>query len=82
MNLASQSNEKELLVIIHAVKTWRHYIGTSRTIIYTDHQSLKIFNTRPLVDSRQARWMNFLSHYDLDIRYRPDKANMVADALS
>ncbi|GJY15480.1 hypothetical protein Tco_0385902 [Tanacetum coccineum] len=31
---------------------------------------------------RQRRWIELLSDYDCEIRYHPDKANMVADALS
>nr|GEY62119.1 putative reverse transcriptase domain-containing protein [Tanacetum cinerariifolium] len=31
---------------------------------------------------RQRRWLEFLADYDYDIRYRPRKANVVADALS
>ncbi|GKG01632.1 putative reverse transcriptase domain-containing protein, partial [Tanacetum coccineum] len=31
---------------------------------------------------RQPRWLELLSDYDCDIRYHPEKANVVADALS
>ncbi|GKA13254.1 putative reverse transcriptase domain-containing protein [Tanacetum coccineum] len=31
---------------------------------------------------RQRRWIELLSDYDCEIRYHPDKANVVADALS
>ncbi|KAH0643764.1 hypothetical protein KY290_035213 [Solanum tuberosum] len=31
---------------------------------------------------RQLRWIEFLKDYDLSILYHPDKANVVADALS
>ena len=31
---------------------------------------------------RQHRWMEFLEDYDFTLHYHPDKANMVADALS
>ena len=75
-------HEKELLAIIHAVTSWRHYIGTSETKVFTDHQSLRFFKSRPLVDSRQARWMHTLAPFKLDIQYRPGEANVVADALS
>nr|GEY61004.1 putative reverse transcriptase domain-containing protein [Tanacetum cinerariifolium] len=34
------------------------------------------------LNMRQCRWIKLLSDYDCEIRYHPDKANVVADALS
>nr|GEV98203.1 hypothetical protein [Tanacetum cinerariifolium] len=34
------------------------------------------------LNMRQRRWFELLSNYDCEIRYRPGKANVVADALS
>ncbi|GJY25128.1 putative reverse transcriptase domain-containing protein [Tanacetum coccineum] len=34
------------------------------------------------LNMRQRRWIDFFSDYDCEIRYHPDKANVVADALS
>jgi hypothetical protein len=31
----------ELVVIVHALKIWRHYIMGTKCKIYTDHKSLK-----------------------------------------
>jgi hypothetical protein len=31
---------------------------------------------------RQRRWIELIKDYDLGIQYHPDKANVVADALS
>ncbi|GKE80151.1 hypothetical protein Tco_1550151, partial [Tanacetum coccineum] len=31
---------------------------------------------------RQRRWIELLNDYDYEIRYHPEKANVVADALS
>ncbi|GKD80444.1 hypothetical protein Tco_1347283 [Tanacetum coccineum] len=31
---------------------------------------------------RQRRWIEIFSDYDCEIRYHPNKANVVADALS
>ena len=31
---------------------------------------------------RQRRWMEFLEDYEFTLHYHPDKANVVADALS
>nr|GEV29316.1 putative reverse transcriptase domain-containing protein [Tanacetum cinerariifolium] len=34
------------------------------------------------VEMRQRRWLELLSHYECEIRYHPEKENMVVDALS
>ncbi|GJX49333.1 putative reverse transcriptase domain-containing protein [Tanacetum coccineum] len=34
------------------------------------------------MNMRQCRWLKLLSDYDCEIRYHPEKANVVADALS
>jgi hypothetical protein len=31
---------------------------------------------------RQRRWLELIKDYDLEAHYHPDKANVVADALS
>jgi hypothetical protein len=31
---------------------------------------------------RQKRWLELIKDYDLEVQYYPDKANVVADALS
>ena len=31
---------------------------------------------------RQRRWMEFLQDYDFTLHYHPDKANVVANAIS
>ena len=35
--------EKELFAVIHALKTWRHYLYGNKFVVTTDHQSLKYF---------------------------------------
>ncbi|GJU44903.1 putative reverse transcriptase domain-containing protein [Tanacetum coccineum] len=65
-----------------ALKTWRHYIYGTKSVIYTDHKSLQhIFDQKEL-NMRQRRWIELFSNYEYDIRYHPGKANVVADALS
>ena len=71
-----------MLVIIHALKTLRHYLEGARVTVVTDHRSLTYFHTQPNLSRRQARWMEFLQSFDLEIKYTPGKGNVVADALS
>ncbi|GKC02559.1 putative reverse transcriptase domain-containing protein [Tanacetum coccineum] len=49
---------------------------------YTDHKSLQYILDQKELNMRQSRWIELLSDYDCEIRYHPDKANVVANALS
>ena len=68
--------------MVFALKIWRHYLYRTKCTIFTDHKSLQhIFDQKEL-NMRQRRWVELLSDYECEIRYHPDKANVVADALS
>ena len=85
MNPAEQNyptHERELLAIIHALRTWRHYLLGRRFTIVSDHHSLKFLQTQPNLSKRQARWLELLAEFDYEIVHRPGKSNVVADALS
>jgi hypothetical protein len=43
---------------------------------------LKYIFPQPDLNLRQQRWLELIKNYDLGINYHPDKANVVADALS
>ncbi|GKB84534.1 putative reverse transcriptase domain-containing protein [Tanacetum coccineum] len=76
------THDLELGAIVFALKTWRHYLYGTKSVIYTDHKSLQhIFDQKEL-NMRQRRWIELFSDYDCEIRYHPGKANVVADALS
>ncbi|GJX19134.1 putative nucleotidyltransferase, ribonuclease H [Tanacetum coccineum] len=72
----------ELGAVVFALKTWRHYLYGTKSVIYTEHKSLQhIFNQMEL-NMRQRRWIELFSDYECEIRYHPSKANVVADALT
>ncbi|GKC91501.1 putative nucleotidyltransferase, ribonuclease H, partial [Tanacetum coccineum] len=76
------THDLELGVVVFAFKTWRHYLYGTESVIYTDHKSLQnIFDQKEL-NMHQRRWIELFSDYECEIRYHPDKANVVADALS
>ena len=55
--------DKELLAIIRALETWRHYLkGSPHTVeIHTDHKNLEYFKSAQKLSQRQARWALFLT---------------------
>jgi len=77
------THEREALAVVHAFKHWRPYLlGKKKTMIYTDHQSLKYLKTQPHLTPRQARWMEYMDQFSYEIKYMKGKDNVVADGLS
>jgi hypothetical protein len=76
------THDLELAVVVHALKIWRHYMVGNNCKIFTDHKRLKYIFTQKELNLRQRRWLELIKDYDLEIQYRPRKANVVADALS
>lgn len=75
-------HEQELLAIINALGTWRHYLYGAKFVIRTDHKSLEHFKTQPLLSARQTRWKDVIANFDFTIEYVEGKTNVVADGLS
>ena len=76
------THDLELAAVVHSLKIWRHYLIGNKCEIYTDHKSLKYIFTQSDLNLRQRRWLELITDYDLEIHYHPEKANVVADALS
>ena len=76
------AQERELLGILHALRTWRCLIDGNKYTVYTDHLPLKYFRTQTKPTPRLVRWISELELYDPDIQYKPGKENDVADVLS
>jgi hypothetical protein len=76
------THDLELATVVHALKIWRHYLIGHRCEIYSDYKILKYIFTQNDLNLRQHRWLELIKDYDLGINYHPEKANVVADALS
>ena len=79
-----ETHNGELLAIVEAFKTWRHYLEGCKheVLVLTDHNNLRRFMDTKSLSSRQVRWAQELSRYHFRIDYRQGKANGAADALS
>jgi len=76
------AHEQELLAIIVALKTWRHYLLGAKFNVATDHRSLIYLQTQPHLSARQTRWLEFLQQFDFTTEYKEGRTNVVADGLS
>ncbi|KAF7776762.1 hypothetical protein Agabi119p4_5155 [Agaricus bisporus var. burnettii] len=78
------THDKELLTIFEAFGIWRHYLeGASLPIdVVTNQKNLEYFATTRLLTRWQARWSEYLSQFNLVIRFRPGKLGTKPDALT
>ena len=78
------THDGELLAIVEAFKTWRHYLEGCKheVLVFTDHNNLRRFMDTKSLSSRQVYWAQELSWYHFQIDYCQSKANAAADALS
>jgi transposase InsO family protein len=84
--------ELETAALVFAVKKTRHLVEANDfpAIVYTDHVAVKhvahaksLKTTSPeRANMRLIRASQYLSQFRLDVRYRPGKENVAADALS
>jgi hypothetical protein len=62
------THDLELVVVVFALKSWRHYLYGESCDIYTDHKSLKYIFTQKELNLRQRRWLELIKDYDLSIQ--------------
>ncbi|GJV21318.1 putative reverse transcriptase domain-containing protein [Tanacetum coccineum] len=61
----------ELGAVVFALKTWRHYLYGTKSVIYTDHKSLQHIFYQKELNMRQRRWIELFSDYECEICYHP-----------
>ncbi|GKC00872.1 putative reverse transcriptase domain-containing protein [Tanacetum coccineum] len=76
------THDLELGAVMFALKIWRHYLYGKKCTMFTNHNSLQHILDQKELNTRQRRWLEFLSDYDCKIRYHSGKANVVVVALS
>nr|GEZ70140.1 hypothetical protein [Tanacetum cinerariifolium] len=71
------THDLELGAVVFALTIWRHYLYGTKCVVFTDHKSLQHILDQKELNMRQRRWLELLSDYDCEIRYRLGKANVV-----
>uniref|UniRef100_A0A0W0F2H4 Reverse transcriptase RNase H-like domain-containing protein n=1 Tax=Moniliophthora roreri TaxID=221103 RepID=A0A0W0F2H4_MONRR len=77
-------HNKELLAIFKAFKLWHHYLeGAANPInVVTDHKNLEYFSTTKILTRQQVRWSEYLSAFNMVIRFWPGRLDAKPDALT
>ncbi len=73
---------RELLAVVHFVKTYRHYLLGRPFVIRTDHAALRWLKSFKQPEGQVARWLETLDTFDYQLIHRPGKLHANADALS
>ena len=74
--------KKEFLAVIYAINKFKHYITGYPVVLYTDHSAIKYLANKPITNGRVTRWLILLQEFNITIKDRPGKENLVADFLS
>ena len=78
------AHNKELTGVVFGFKCGcPYFLGAQHPIIvWTDHKNLQYFREPHKMNSRQARWLEFLQDFDYQIEHIPGSSNTIADLLS
>jgi len=76
--------DHELLSIIRALETWRHYLLGSQHLvtIFSDHKNLTYFRTTQKLNRQQAQWSLLLFQFNLKLVHVLGSQMVQSDALS
>ncbi|GJT57061.1 reverse transcriptase domain-containing protein [Tanacetum coccineum] len=73
---------QQLLVVVYAIEKLRPYLVLSKTIVYTDHSTLKYLLAKQDAKPRLLWWILLLQEFDVIIRDKKGAENLAADHLS
>jgi len=68
--------------MIHYFKTWGHYISFKDVVVWIDNVTLKYFAIQLKLSSKQMKWQDTFALFNVDVRHKLGKDNMVPNALS
>jgi hypothetical protein len=70
-----------MIAILGALLKWEDkLLGRAFTLV-TDNKGLEYFQTQQSLSARQARWWEYLSHFNFTTMHVPGKLNKVANLL-
>ena len=78
------AHDKELTGVVFGFKCGcPHFLGIQHPIIVqTDHKNLQYFKEPHKMNSRQARWLEFLQDFDYQLKHITGSSNTIANLLS
>ncbi|KAI0997921.1 hypothetical protein K3495_g10268 [Podosphaera aphanis] len=75
------SQEREMLSVVMCLQHSKIWVEGD-VMVVSDHESLKLFRSKVEQPPRMMRFISIIEHYGINIVFRQDKANVLADYLS
>nr|GFA55279.1 reverse transcriptase domain-containing protein [Tanacetum cinerariifolium] len=76
------TTEKEMLAVVYVFEKFRSYLIMNKSIVYTDHSSLKYLFAKKDAKARLLRWILLLQEFDFKAIDTQGAENYAADHLS
>ncbi|GKC43661.1 reverse transcriptase domain-containing protein, partial [Tanacetum coccineum] len=76
------TTEKELLAVVYAFEKFWSYLVLSKTIVYTDHSTLKYLFAKQDAKPRLLWWILLLQEFYIEIHDKKGAENLTADHFS
>ncbi|CAL2233763.1 unnamed protein product [Prunus armeniaca] len=59
-----------MTVVVHCLRTWRHYLFGSQFVVKTDNVATSYFQSQQKLSPKQARWHDFLVEFNYKVEYK------------
>nr|GFB66889.1 hypothetical protein [Tanacetum cinerariifolium] len=76
------TTEKEMHAVVYAFEKFRSYLIMNKSIVYTDHSTLKYLFAKKEAKARLLRWILLLQEFDFKVINTRGAENYAADHLS
>ena len=76
------THERKMRALVHAIKTWKHYLMGSKVLAYTDNVALRYWKTAQNLSPHHVRGIAYIGMIDMDIAHISGITNTAADAIS
>ncbi|GJR54386.1 reverse transcriptase domain-containing protein [Tanacetum coccineum] len=73
------TTEKELLAVVFSFDKFCPYLIISKTVVYTDHSTLKYLFSKQDAKPRLIRWVLLLQGFNIEIKDKKGAENLAAD---